>query len=143
MKILGKTLKDYILPIKYHILCSVLVVISQYYVALPLSSQYPFLLNVTQALWALIVALAVIKLVKEYNFEMDNIIVVGILFSIIIHGLKAFFFRIFLFPYTRIPSDRMSVHLVGEFLYGSFLVMVIAIVIGAVFIYAKRKNLLK
>lgn len=142
MKIFGKASKDYVLPIKYYILCSVLVVISQYYVALPLSGQYPFLLNVTQALWALIVALAVMKLVKEHNFGMKNIVVVGILFSIIIHGMKAFFFRVFLFPYS-IPAEQVPAQLIGKFLYGSFLVMVTAIIIGAVFIYAKKKNLLK
>jgi len=111
MKIFGKTMKEYLWPVKYHVLVSVLVVIFQYYVAAPLSDRYPFLLNLTQALWALIVALAVMKLVKEHNFNMKNVIVAGIIFSIIIHGLKAFFFRAFLFPGTahgEIPLRKLS-----------------------------------
>ena len=141
MKIFGKTMKEYLCPVKYHVLVSVLVVIFQYYVAAPLSDRYPFLLNLTQALWALIVALAVMKLVKEHNFNMKNVIVAGIIFSIIIHGLKAFFFRAFLFPYS-IPTEQVPAQLMGKFLYGSFLVMATAIIIGAVFIYAKKKKLL-
>ncbi len=141
MKIFEKTLTEYLWPVKYYILISVLVVISQYYIAAPLSDKYPFLLNLTQALWALMVALAVMKLVKKHNFNMKNVIFAGVLFSVIIHGLKAFFFRIFLFPYS-IPAEQVPAKLIERFLYGSFLVMVVAIGIGAVSIYAKRKNLL-
>ncbi|MEK6887754.1 MAG: hypothetical protein AABX14_02295 [Candidatus Aenigmatarchaeota archaeon] len=141
MKIFGKTFKEYLWTVKYYILISVMVVISQYYIAAPLSDRYPFLLNLTQALWALMVALAVMKLVKKHDFNMKNVIFVGVLFSIIIHGSKAFFFRIFLFPYS-IPAEQVPAQLIGKFLYGSFLVMVIAIVIGAVFIYAKKKRFL-
>ncbi len=36
MKIFGKTLKEYIWPIKYYLIDAVLVIISQYYVAVPL-----------------------------------------------------------------------------------------------------------
>ncbi|MBI2660863.1 hypothetical protein HYX09_01190 [Candidatus Woesearchaeota archaeon] len=56
MKIFGKTLKEYIWPIRYYILVVVLVVVSQYYVALPLIRDYPYILNLTQALWALMIA---------------------------------------------------------------------------------------
>ncbi|MBS3051136.1 MAG: hypothetical protein J4400_03220 [Candidatus Aenigmarchaeota archaeon] len=141
MEIFGKTLKEYLWPVKYYVLVSVLVVVSQYYVAAPLSDRYPFLLNLTQALWVLMVALAVMELVKKHDFNMKNVIVAGILFSIIIHGLKAFFFRVFLFPYN-IPAEQVPAQLMGKFLYGSFLVMATAIIIGAVFIYAKKKKLL-
>ena len=141
MEIFGKTLKEYLWPVKYYVLVSVLVVVSQYYVAAPLSDRYPFLLNLTQALWVLMVALAVMELVKKHDFNMKNVIVAGILFSIIIHGLKAFFFRAFLFPYS-IPTEQVPAQLIGKFLYGSSLVMATAIIIGAVFIYAKKKKLL-
>src|SRR3989338_2562708 len=135
MKIFGKTLTEYLWTVKYYILISVLIVISQYYIAAPLSDRYPFLLNLTQALWALMVALAVMKLVKKHNFNMKNVIFAGILLSIIIHGSKAFFFRVFMFPYS-IPAEQVPAKLIEKFLYGSFLVMVTAIVIGVVFIYA-------
>jgi len=56
MKIFGKTLKEYIWPIWYYVVGAVLVVPLQYYVAVPLADRFPFILNLTQALWALMVA---------------------------------------------------------------------------------------
>ena len=140
MKIFGKTLKEYIWPIKYYVLVSVLVVISQYYVAVPLSEKYgyPFILNLTQALWAIMVALSVVKLALYYNFNMKNIFFLGVLYSFIIHGLKAFFFRVFLFPYRHIPPEQIPAYILGKFFYGSFLVMVIVIILGLVFISLKN-----
>src|SRR3989338_1191631 len=138
MKIFGKTLKEYIWPIKYYILISILVVISQYYIALPLSRYSPYILNLTQALWALMVALSVIKLTLYYDFNMKNVLFLGVLYSIIIHGLKAFVFRVFLFPYSDPTIGQYVLHLLNRFLYGSFLVMVIVIILGLMFI--KLKN---
>lgn len=135
MKIFGKTLKEYLAPIKYYILASVLIVVSQYTVALPLSHQYPFLLNLTQGLWAAMVALAVIKLVRKNDFGIKNLLVTGLLFSFIIHGLKI---AIRYFFYAK-PVG----YLIDRFLYGSFLVMTIVIIIGLVFIYLKKKNFLQ
>ncbi len=138
MKIFGKTLKEYIWPIRYYILGAVLVVISQYYVAFPLSSNYPYLLNLTQALWALMVALSVIKLTLYYHFNFKNVLFLGVLYSFIIHGLKAFVFRVFLFPYSDPTIEQYLLHLLDRFLYGSFLVMVIVVILGLIFI--KLKN---
>ncbi len=138
MKLFGKTLKEYIWPIKWYILFSVLVVISQYYVAVPLSEKFPFILNITQALWALMVALSVVKLTVFYDFNFKNVLFLGVLYSFIIHGLKAFVFRVFLFPYSDPTVGQYILHLLDRFLYGSFLVMVIVIILGLLFI--KLKN---
>ena len=138
MKLFGKTLKEYILPIKYYIIGAVLVVPLQYYVAVPLSDRLPFILNLTQALWALMVALSVIKLTVLYDFNFKNVLFLGVLYSIIIHGLKAFVFRVFLFPYSDSTIGQYVLHLLNRFLYGSFLVMVIVIILGLMFI--KLKN---
>ena len=139
MKIFGKTLKEYILPIKYYIIGAILVVISQYYVAVPLSEAYglPFILNITQALWAVMVALSVIKLVLFHDFNFKNVLFLGVLYSIIIHGLKAFVFRVFLFPYPDPTIGQYILHLLNRFLYGSFLVMVIVVILGLIFIKLK------
>ena len=134
MKIFGKTLKEYLWPIRFYILISVLVVISQYYVALPLMDRVPFILNLTQALWAMMVALSVIKLSLYYNFNFKNILFLGVLYSFIIHGLKAFVFRVFLFPYSDPTIGQYILHLLNRFLYGSFLVMIIVITLGLLFI---------
>src|SRR3989338_6239032 len=142
MKIFGKTLKEYVWPIRYYILISILVVISQYYVALPLSGNYPYILNLTQALWVIMVALSVIKLTLYYDFNMKNVLFLGILYSLIIHGLKAFVFRVFLFPYSG-TSTQVLEKIIGKFLYGSFLVMAIIIVLGPIFIKLKNNQEVK
>ena len=138
MKIFGKTLKDYIWPIWYYVVGAVLVVPLQYYVAVPLADRFPFVLNLTQALWALMVALSVIKLTVLYDFNFKNVLFLGVLYSIIIHGLKAFVFRVFLFPYSDPTIGQYVLHLLNRFLYGSFLVMVIVVILGLLFI--KLKN---
>jgi len=141
MKIFGKTIKEYVWPIKFYVVIAILIVISQYYVGLPLREQYPFILNITQGLWAAMVALSVFTLVRLYNdFDMKNVIVLGIFYSIVIHGLKAFVFRVFLFPYEHIPSEQILMYLINKFLYGSFLVMFVIIITGAIFIYLRNKN---
>ena len=139
MKIFGKTLREYILPIKYYIIGAVLVVISQYYVAVPLSDRFPFILNLTQALWAIMVALSVIKLTLFYNFNFKNVLFLGVLYSFIIHGLKAFVFRVFLFPYSGTSTEVLE-KIIDKFLYGSFLVMVIVIILGLIFIKLKNNQ---
>ena len=140
MKIFGKTLKEYIWPIKYYIIGVVLVVIAQYYVASPLNDRYPFILNLTQALWALMVALSVVKLTLYHDFNFKNVLFLGVLYSFIIHGLKAFVFRAFLFPYQNIPAEQVPLQLLNRFLYGSLLVMAIAIIIGLLFINLKKNQ---
>ena len=143
MKIFGKTLKEYILLIKYYILGAVLVVISQYYVAVPLANQFPFVLNMTQALWAIMVVFSVIKLILFHDFNFKNILFLGVLYSVIIHGLKSFVFRIFLFPYSDPTIWQYFLHLLNRFFYGSFLVMVIAVVLGFIFIRVKNNKEVK
>ena len=138
MKIFGKTLKEYTVQIWYYILGAVLVVISQYYVAVPLSDRFPFILNLTQALWALMVALSVVKLTVLYDFNFKNVMFLGVLYSVIIHGLKAFVFRVFLFPYPG--TEQTFSHLLNRFLYGSFFVMSIVIILGLMFIKLKNNQ---
>ncbi|MBL7169476.1 MAG: hypothetical protein ISS48_00475 [Candidatus Aenigmarchaeota archaeon] len=142
MEIFGKTLKEYFWPIKYYVIIAILVVISQYYIALPLSGQYPFILNITQGLWALAVIASVFTLVKKYDFGVKNIIFLGVLYSIIIHGLKSFFFRVFLFPYTHLPAEQIPAHLMGKFLYGSAIVMAVVVILGPLLIYLEKKKLI-
>ena len=143
MKIFGKTLKEYIVPIWYYIIGAVLVVPLQYYVALPLSDRFPFILNLTQALWALLVAFSVIKLTLYHDFNFKNVLVLGVFYSFIIHGLKAFVFRVFLFPYSDPTIKQYILHLLNRFFYGSFLVMVIVIILGLIFIKLKNNPQVK
>src|SRR3989338_2103523 len=140
MKIFGKTVKEYIWPIWYYVMGAILVVPLQYYVAVPLADRFPFILNLTQALWALMVALSVVKLTVLYDFNFKNVLFLGILYSIIIHGLKAFVFRVFLFPYPGFAVGQIHWHLFNRFFYGSFLVMIIVIILGLIFIKLKNNK---
>ena len=132
MKIFNKELREYVEPIKYYILGAVLVVISQYAVALPLENQYPYLLNITQALWALMVVLSCIKLVKEHDFKFWNLFVLGMLYSVIIHGLKVTIRYVF--------YGRDIAYAIDRFTYGSSLVMIIAIGMGMALPHFKKKK---
>ena len=132
IKIFGRTLKEYLWPVKYYVLGSALVVISQYTVALPLSRQYPFLLNLTQGLWAGMVALSITTLVNDHGFNMKNVLLTGVLFCFIIHGLKI--------PIRYFFYGKTMWYLIDRFLYGSFLVMSITVIIGPVLIYLREKD---
>lgn len=88
------------------------------------------------------VALSVVELVRKHDFDVKNILVAGVFYFFIIHGLKAFFFRVFLFPYYHVPAKQLPAYLMEKFLYGSFLVMSITTIIGPVFIYLKKKGYL-
>lgn len=132
MKIFGRTLKEYLWPVKYYVLGSVLVVISQYAIALPLEVQYPFLLNVTQGLWAGMVALSITTLIRDHGFSMKNVLFTGVLFCFIIHGLKISIRYVF--------YGKTVEYLIDRFLYGSLLVMCIPLIIGPVLIYFRNKG---
>ncbi|MCK5282143.1 MAG: hypothetical protein KAK00_01935 [Nanoarchaeota archaeon] len=127
-KIAGKTLKEYLWPIRYYILGSILVVIMQY----TITFENLFILRLTQALWALMVALSILLLVKKYDFRMKNVIITGVLYCFIIHGLKVsirFFFY-----------DRPVWYLIDRFIYGSILVMILALILGLSLTYLKKKG---
>lgn len=142
MKIYEKTLKEYVWSIRYYILCSILLVISQYiiiglpltpstFIRLPEAYQRSWLINLTQILWELMVALSVIKLVKRHDFNMKNVFFMGIIYSVIIHGLKISI-RYFFY-------GKDFWYLLHRFLYGSFLVMLVAIPLGLIVIHLKKK----
>lgn len=130
-KIAGKTLKEYIWPIKYYVLGAILIVISQYVIGL--NYNMPYFLNLTQALWALMIVFSLIKLIKTYkNFNILNVLILGILYSIIIHGLKVSIRFFFYFKPVWYLLDR--------FLYGSLLVIIIVLITGLIIICLKKKG---
>ncbi|NQU98423.1 hypothetical protein HQ533_03065 [Candidatus Woesearchaeota archaeon] len=130
-RIAGKTLKEYLWPIRYYVLGAILIAISQYVIGL--KYNIPYFLNLTQALWALMIVFSLIKLIKTYgDFNISNVLVLGVLYSIIIHGLKVAIRYFFYFKPVWYLLDR--------FLYGSLLVMIIALITGPIFIYLKKKG---
>ncbi len=141
-KLFGKTLIEYILPVKYYMLVAVLIAITQYLIIglpvvntiikIPALEQYSVVLRLTQAAWALMVALSVRKVVKGHNFDFKNVVFLGVLYSFAIHGLKVSIRHFF--------YGRPIYYLLDRFLYGSLLVMAIVIPLGLLFVYLKKKN---
>jgi len=135
MSLFEKPVSEYILPIRYYLLVSVLIVISQYAIALPISEQYPqysFILNLTQIAWELMVAISVFTLITRHKFGPKNLFVIWILFSVLIHGLKIAI-RYFFY-------DKPVEYLIDRFSYGSLLVL--AVVVGTMlFVEVKRRYL--
>lgn len=136
MKVFGKTLKEYFLPIWPFALISVIIVISQYTIALPFQElqSSDLILRLTQALWELMVALSVIILVRKYDdFGIKNLFFIGVFYSFLIHGLKVTIR--YLFYGKDLP------YIIDRFAYGSFLVMLVALGIGTIFLYVKKNKI--
>lgn len=130
LKIFGKSLIEYLKPIWYYIIISLAVVAFQY---LYLVENYsPPIARISQAVWALAVALSVYTLIKKYDFKFRQIVFLGILYSLIIHGTKVsiryFFYHSSIF------------YILDRFIYGSLLVLAITLILGAFFAILKERG---
>ena len=132
VRIFGKTLAEYIKPIRFYILGAMLTALSQYLIVLPYADSLPYLMNVTQALWALMVALSVMKLSKEESFNLGNAFFLGVIYSVTIHGLKVTIRYLF--------YEKTLFYVVDRFAYGSLLVMLIVVILGPLFMLLKNKG---
>ena len=83
MEIFGKTLRDYLWPVKWYVIASVIVVVFQYEGMLA-TGYDPLMARITQWLWEIFVAAAVFTLVWKHDFGPKHIFFTGILFSVII-----------------------------------------------------------
>jgi len=133
VRVFGKTLAEYVKPIWFYILGAMLVALSQYLIVLPLADRLPYLMNITQALWALMVALSVMKLSKEADFNLGNAFFLGVIYSVAIHGLKVTI-RYFFY-------ERTLFYVVDRFAYGSLLVMLIVAILGPLFVFLKNRGM--
>lgn len=135
MKIFGIPLRDYLWPVKWYVAASVIAVIFQYEGMIAQIGYDPLMARITQWLWEIFVAAAVFTLVWKHKFKPKQIFFTGILFSAIIHGLKAFVFRVFFFPYP--PETWPWLH-IYKFLYGSAIVMAVTLAVGLAAYYYKQ-----
>ncbi|MBM3304210.1 MAG: hypothetical protein FJY76_03860 [Candidatus Aenigmarchaeota archaeon] len=142
MRVFGRTLKDYLWSVKWYVLLCVLVVIFQYDCMLLLMGYDPLVARITQWLWMLFVAAALVTLVRRYGFEsfgVKNILFSGVLFAVIIHGLKAFVFRVFFFPYA-VTAEQQPFVLLYKFFYGSGIVMAVAAAVAMYYYLSRRER---
>jgi hypothetical protein len=131
IKIFGKTLGEYTKPIWYFILVAILTVLWQYLVGLQIEDN-ALPIRISQWVWELAVLASAYRLSKIPGFSYGNMFFLGILYSLIIHGLKVsirYFFYAKTFGY-----------IIDRFLYGGLLVMAIAFVLGSVFVYLRNKK---
>lgn len=131
VKVFGKTLGEYIKPIWYFILISILTVLWQYLFGLKIDDNL-MALRISQWVWEAMVLASAYKLSKIIGFSYTNMFFLGVLYSVIIHGLKVSIRYYF--------YDKTLLYALDRFVYGSLLVMAFAFVLGSVFIYLKKKG---
>jgi len=134
IKIFGKTLGEYIKPIWYLILISLAAVAWQYLFGLKIDDGF-MSIRISQWVWEICIAVSAYKLIKTANFGYGNLFFLGILYSFIIHGLKVTVRYLF--------YGKTFLYLADRFVYGSLLVMVITFVLGSMFLFFRRKGIVK
>jgi len=139
-RVFRKTLIEYVKPIKYYLIAAFLVACSQY-VLLEMNRSYGILtlgqfslaLRASQALWAMAVALAVVRVVQKEKFGFMQVLVVGLLFDAAIMVTKVSI-RYFLY-------GRTIFYVADRLLYGTALIMLIVLLIWGFFSLAGKIGL--
>ena len=131
VKIFDKTLGEYLKPIWYFILISVLVVFWQYLFGLKINDNFTSI-RISQWVWEAMVLASAYKLSKISGFSYGNMFFLGVIYSVIIHGLKIAIRYYF--------YNKTLLYALDRFLYSSLLVMAIALVLGSVFVYLRKKG---
>ena len=134
IKVFGKSLSEYIKPIWYFILISVLVVFWQYLFGLKIDDNL-MSIRISQWIWEICIAASTYKLIKSANFGYGNLFFLGILYSLIIHGLKI--------TIRYLYYEKTFLYLADRLLYGSLLVMVIVSIGGSMLLFFKRRGIFK
>lgn len=134
IKIFGKILSEYLKPIWYLILITIAIVFWQYLFGLKIEDN-PLPLRISQWVWEACVAFSAYKLIKESNFGYGNLFFLGILYSLIIHGLKITIRYLF--------YEKTFLYLIDRFLYGSLLVLTIVFIGGSMFLFFRRRGVSK
>ena len=134
IKIFGKTLSEYLKPIWYLIVISIAAVGWQYLFGLKIDDGL-MSIRISQWVWEICIAVSAYKLIKTTDFGYGNLFVLGILYSLIIHGLKITIRYLF--------YEKTFLYLADRFLYGSLLVMVIVFVLGSMFLFFRRRGILR
>jgi len=134
IKIFGKTLGEYVRPIWYLIFISAAAAAWQYLFGLKIDDGL-MSLKISQLVWEICIAVSAYKLIKTANFSYGNLFFLAVLYSLIIHGLKVTV-RYFFY-------EKTFLYLVDRFLYGSLLVTIIVFLGGSMFLFFRRRGILK
>ena len=131
IKIFGKTLEEYLKPIWYFVLVSILVVFWKYVFGLKIEDGL-LPLRISQWVWELMIALSAYKLSKIPGFSYPNMFFLGVLYSLIIHGLKVTIRYLF--------YAKSFMYCLDRFVYGSLIVMAVAFGLGGAILLSKKKK---
>lgn len=112
----GRTLKEYIKPIRVFFVGAMVAVSIGYMSFFELETR----LVVHQALWAAMVAVSAVILVYYRKFNLKNMVVLGVIYSLWIHGAKCSL-RYLIYGVTE-PSYRAADYIIRQFTYGSVIV---------------------
>lgn len=132
IKIFGLTLGEYLRPIWYFVLISIAAVFWQYLVGVNLEGD-SLELRISQWVWEAMILASAYKLSKNPKFSYGNMLFLGILYSVFIHGLKVSIRYFFYAKTLWYVADR--------FLYGSLLVMIIVFGLGSVLIFFRNRRI--
>lgn len=131
IKAFGMTLEEYLKPIWYFVVVAIATVFWQYLVGVNLERS-SLELRISQWVWEAMVLASAYTLSKTPKASYGNMVFLGVLYSLLIHGLKVSI-RYFFYAKTLW-------YVLDRFLYGSLLVMAIAGVLGSVMVYARKKG---
>lgn len=134
VKIFGKFLNEYVKPIWYFILISVLIVFWQYLFGLKIDDNL-MSIKISQWAWEAVVLASAYKLSKIPGFSYGNMFFLGVIYSLIIHGLKVAIRYYF--------YNKTLLYTLDRFLYGSLLVMIIVFIGGSMLLYFRRRKIVK
>lgn len=134
VKIFGKTLGEYFKPIWYLILISIAAVAWQYLFGLKIDDNF-MSIRISQWVWEICIGASAYKLIKTANFGYGNLFFLGILYSLIIHGLKVTVRYLF--------YEKTFLYLADRFLYGGLLVMTIVFLGGSMLLFFKKRGIIK
>ena len=132
IKVFGMTLAEYLRPIWYFVLVAVATVFWQYLVGVNLEGN-SIQLRISLWVWEAMILVSAYKLSKIPRFSYGNVLFLGILYSLFIHGLKVSI-RYFFYAKTLW-------YVLDRFLYGSLLVMAIAVGLGSILILIRDRKL--
>ena len=123
ISLFGKKLKEYLQPILPLALLAAGAVWSQY--AVCLATGTGLICRIAQGVWGAAVGISAALLAKKEDFKLRNALVLGIFYSLFIHGAKAAI-RYVLYGQFDPAYYRSARYILGRFFYGSCLVMGIA-----------------
>ena len=129
-KVFGRSLREYLWPIRVYILIAMFGMAWQYV------GLFQYTDVVGQDIWAIAVALSVVALIDKYDFNFKNILFIALFYSLLIHGSKCSLRYVVYGSFD--PNFRTIRYISSRFIYGSVLVFGVS-VLSALALYLGKE----